>query len=157
MIFHNLLLRSSRLTSVTEHYHEKYPQYEQKCPSQRQHHGGESHSNDSFTYKDSLSENHSNTNEHQGQNNSGFMGVFGSSNPVQENSQFHSMPPVGSLGVEENGKSNTPSSYSQLTEQNEMELTLKPLFPHSSTPTGVDTRQFILASTGAVKIFGEFF
>ena len=121
-----------------------------------QQHGGESHSNDSFTYKYSLSENRANTNENQGKNNSGFMGVFGSSNSAQENSQFHSMPPVG-LGVEENGKSNTPSSYSQLTEQNEMELTLKPLFPHSSSPTGVDTRQFILASTGAIKIFGEYF
>ena len=157
MIFYHLLLRSSRLTSVTEHYHEKHLEYEQKCPSQKQHQEGESHSNDSFTYKDSLSENRANTNEHQGQNNSGFMGVFGSSNSAQENSQFHSMPPVGSLGVEENGKLNTASSYSQLTEQNEMELTLKPLFPHSSSPTGVDTRQFILASTGAVKIFGGYF
>ena len=121
-----------------------------------QHHGGESHSNDSFTYKYSLSENRANTNENQGKNNSGFMGVFGSSNSAQENSQFHSMPPVD-FGVEENGKSNTQSSYSQLTEQNEMELTLKPLFPHSSSPTGVDTRQFILASTGAIKIFGAYF
>ena len=104
-----------------------------------------------------MSENSANTNENQGQNNSGFMGVFGSSNPAQENSQFYSMTPVGSLSVEQNGKSNTPSSYSQLTEQNEMDLTLKPLFPHSSSPAGVDTRQFILASTGAVKIFGEYF
>ena len=46
-----------------------------------------------------------------------------------------------------------PSDQS-LVHQHGMEHTLKPAFPMSSESTGIDTRHFILASQGAIKVFG---
>ena len=67
--------------------------------------------------------------------NNGFMDVFGEAredvNSGCDNASEHS-----------------------LIHQSGMEHTLKPAFPMSSESTGIDTRHFILASQGAIKVFG---
>ena len=63
------------------------------------------------------------------------------------------MEVFGDHQFDTNGKSDH-NCESPLMQQG-MEHTLKPSFPFSSENTGIDTRHFILASHGAMKVFGK--
>ena len=86
--------------------------------------------------------------------NDGFMSVFGGdSGTLKPNHEIHFKSSISSF----NENAHQLSSDIQLIDQHGMEHTLKPSFPMPSESTGIDSRQFILASQGAVKIFGKSF
>ena len=63
------------------------------------------------------------------------------------------MDVFGDHQADANGRSDHNCESSLM--QQGMEHTLKPSFPLSSENTGIDTRHFILASQGAMKVFGK--
>ena len=159
-IFNDILLhyRSSRLSSVSEQTqrHQVQTRHQSMSPVFNSYNESRSKPSSNNTKINPDSENHSKYETKDCQAN-GFMGVFGGSNAPKEGVNLFSEKSAHLTENEnENGFFNeTSTPYEQLSLQNNMEHTLKPSFPISSESTGIDTRQFILASQGAIKIFGR--
>ena len=151
MAFSLLCFRSLRLTSVTEQTSQKRSQQRQRSQSQRLSNSHESHSKSSFTDTKIPTDDRKSSVEPCQTN--GFQEVFGSPRRSKEN-EIYSESPTRSLHVHVGDPDNQTSNDNHPPQYHGMEHTLKPSFPESSESTDIDTRQFILASQGAVKIFG---
>ena len=89
-------------------------------------------------------------------NANGFEDLFGSNQTSQDSQIVSGSPPSHLLLENGEDSSKTFAGEPEILPYVELECTLKPSFPDSSDSIGVDTRQFILASHGAVKVFGMF-
>ena len=143
--------RSSGLASIRESTNKTDSQERRRSHSQGLQNYNESHENPSSSNieVDTIADRSALYSQ-----NGGFRTVFGGDPRVlKEPLEFHSESPTSLV----NESAHQLSSGAQLTDQHGMEHTLKPSFPMPSESTGIDSRQFILASQGAVKIFGKLF